>query len=170
MEETTLSGRLPKQNTSVERGGFNKQSILKSFWGNGLKSNSVTLDIITFFFVTLLFYQAVYKLVDTQNYSKWLFYAPFIHKYWAKLTYIIPITQILLSGLLLIKRFRRKVFALLLMIFITYMVYLIIGQQKGYLVMQPYEVFWFFPKWNFMMMLNAIYGFIAYKGIISKAH
>ncbi|OQP56071.1 hypothetical protein A4H97_21065 [Niastella yeongjuensis] len=165
MEETTLSGRLPTEELTIKNS--NKKNNLSGFFPVSSNKNmdSLILNTITIFFAGLFFYQAIYKLVDLQNYGRWLFFSPFIHNHWSILSVLIPIVQIVTTLLLLIPRFRTVMLYFLFVCFLGYLIYLVTGQQKGYLIMQPYEVFWFLPKWNLMILLNAFYSFTAYKAI-----
>lgn len=92
------------------------------------KKKELIFDVITFVFIMLFVYTAASKFMAFDRFTKVLGKSPLLGHFNILLAYLIPITELILSLLLLINKTKRTglFFSLLLMIVFTlYLVYMV---------------------------------------------
>jgi|SRR5450432_256684 len=71
-----------------------------------IKAKSITIDVITALFILLFVYAALSKLSDFEKFKVQLGKSPLILAYARWVAWIIPIFELILAGLLSVKRFQ----------------------------------------------------------------
>lgn len=70
------------------------------------KTKKVALEIICFLFILLFTYAAVMKLIDVQKFTVQIGQSPLLTDFARVVAWVIPISELLIAGMLAITRFR----------------------------------------------------------------
>ena len=90
------------------------------------KTKEMTFNLVSLVFVCLFIYTAVSKFITHDKFVWALGMSPYVGNKAELLGWVIPILELLVSGLLILEKFRRKGLAASLILMILFTVYLII--------------------------------------------
>ena len=86
------------------------------------------VDLVVYVFVLLFVYTAASEFQSFKSFKEVLSMSPLIGKYYAVLSWLIPLTELIITGLLILKRTRKAgilASLLLMIVFTVYLVYMV---------------------------------------------
>jgi len=125
---------------------------------------SLIIEIISFFFILLFVYTAGSKLVNLEGFRSVISYSPIIGQQAAVVSWLMPITELLIALLLVIPQTRRiglLVSAVLMLLFTLYVSYMLASMSKlpcscGGILKQM--------TWPQHLVFNIVFTLVAFTG------
>jgi uncharacterized membrane protein YphA (DoxX/SURF4 family) len=129
---------------------------------------SWTVEIVSLLFVFLFIYTGIYKIIDFQNFKAVIGQSPLITRFAPILAVAVPVTEIAISGLLVIPRYRLMGLcaSFVLMLFFTVYIAVLLNLNAhlpcscGGIIEEM--------TWHQHLIFNIVFLFLALTGIAMK--
>lgn len=136
----------------------------------------IFIEVISFLYILLFVYAAISKLLDFENFQVQLGQSPLVSSFAGIVSWVVPITELLIAGLLLFSstRFLAMWAAFSLMTIFTAYIFIILNYSPfvpcscgGILEKMGWQEHFIF---NFVFMILAAAGILILAGMVPKVH
>jgi uncharacterized membrane protein YphA (DoxX/SURF4 family) len=136
----------------------------------------IFIEVISFLYILLFVYAAISKLLDFENFQVQLGQSPLVSSFAGIVSWVVPITELLIAGLLLFSstRFLAMWAAFSLMTIFTVYIFIILNYSPfvpcscgGILEKMGWQEHFIF---NFVFMILAAAGILILAGMVPKVH
>jgi hypothetical protein len=122
-----------------------------------MNKKQIFLELSYFVLILYLFFEGISKIIFRSSFSMWLQRAPFLESFHVPLTFIIPLTELILSICLIIPVTRVKALTFVIILFTCHILWIITFQTfaKPFFFF-PYVEFWDGPTWTEKILVSLI--------------
>jgi uncharacterized membrane protein YphA (DoxX/SURF4 family) len=119
-----------------------------------MKTRQIIVEIICLILVLNFFYEGIHKIAYWSSYSVWLHYAPLLKPVWVPLTYVIPISEIILSIALLFPKYRISALNWSIFMLMVFVLWVISSYLFTHRIFWPYHALWKKPTWMQKILIS----------------
>ena len=126
-----------------------------------MNKKQIGVELAYFILVFYFFFEGISKMIAWSIFSAWLHNAPLLGTFYVPLTYIIPLTEVILSMCIIVPAARAKALLFTIVSFIGFILWVILFRTFIHtFFFYPYFDFWKNPTWMEKVLVSLLLAVI----------